>query len=82
MTLFFDTKVQFPDTDTISTIITFHPAEPLFAIAGFGENRGGSVTLFDDSVKYGRKKSIEKIILIVKLTGRAFERHYIPKSSR
>lgn len=50
MTLFFDTKVQFLDPETISTIVVYHPKEPIFAVAGFGENRGGSVTLFDDSV--------------------------------
>lgn len=50
MTLFFDTKVQFLDSETISTTVQFHPREPLFAVAGYGENRGGSVTIFDDSV--------------------------------
>jgi intraflagellar transport protein 140 len=50
MTLFLDTKVQFLDAETISTIVVFHPNEPLFAVAGFGENRGGSVTIFDDTV--------------------------------
>lgn len=52
MTLFFDTKVQFLEPETISTITTFHQNEPLFAVAGFGENRGGSVTIFDDSVSF------------------------------
>lgn len=51
MTLFFDTKVQFLESETISTIVTFHPNEPLFAVAGFGESRGGSVTIFDDTVR-------------------------------
>jgi intraflagellar transport protein 140 len=52
MTLFFDTKVQFLDSETISTIVTFHESEPIFAVAGFGENRGGTVTIFDDSVSF------------------------------
>lgn len=56
MTLFFDTKVQFLDSETISTITTFHENEPLFAIAGFGENRGGSVTIFDDTVSFYTNK--------------------------
>lgn len=51
MTLLFDTKVQFLDSETVSTIVVFHPQEPIFAVAGFGENRGGSVTIFDDSVR-------------------------------
>lgn len=53
MTLFFDTKVQFLDVQTISTICVFHPNESLFAIASFGHDRGGSVTIFEDSVSYG-----------------------------
>lgn len=61
MTLFFDTKVQFLDAETISTIVVFHPNEPLFAVAGFGENRGGSVTIFDDTV---RKKCFWCLALI------------------
>lgn len=51
MTLFFDTKVQFLESETISTIVVFHPNEALFAVAGFGESRGGSVTIFDDTVR-------------------------------
>ena len=50
MTLFFDTKVQFLDVETISTICVFHPNESLFAVASFGHDRGGSVTIFEDSV--------------------------------
>ncbi|CAO1309472.1 unnamed protein product [Diamesa hyperborea] len=49
MTLFFDTKVQFLDVETISTICVFHPNESLFAVASFGHDRGGSVTIFEDS---------------------------------
>ena len=51
MTLFFDTKVQFLDNETISTIVVFHKNELIFAVAGYGENRGGSVTIFDDTVR-------------------------------
>lgn len=52
MTLLFDTKVQFLDSETVSTIVVFHPQEPFFAVAGFGENRGGTVTIFDDTVRF------------------------------
>lgn len=55
MTLFFDTKVQFLDVETISTICVFHPNESLFAVASFGHDRGGSVTIFEDSVSHNIK---------------------------
>ena len=51
MSLFFDTKVQFIDNDTVSTIVVFHPFESIFAVAGYGDNRGGTVTIFDESVR-------------------------------
>lgn len=51
MSLFFDTKVQFVDNDTVSTIVVFHPFESIFAVAGYGDNRGGTVTIFDESVR-------------------------------
>lgn len=49
MTLYFDTKVQFLDADAISTISAWHPNENLFAVASFSQDRGGSVTIFDDN---------------------------------
>lgn len=50
MTLYFDTKVQFLDSDAISTISVWHPIENLFAVASYSQERGGFVTLFDDTV--------------------------------
>lgn len=50
MTLYFDTKVQFLDSEAVSTIGTWHSKEPIFAIASYSQDQGGSVTLFDDSV--------------------------------
>lgn len=55
MSLFFDTKVQFVDNDTVSTIVVFHPFESIFAVAGYGDNRGGTVTIFDESVRFELK---------------------------
>ncbi|XP_052866434.1 intraflagellar transport protein 140 homolog [Anopheles cruzii] len=49
MTLFFDTKVQFLDSEAISTVSSWHPVEPIFAVASYSNERGGSVTIFDDT---------------------------------
>ncbi|XP_050099800.1 intraflagellar transport protein 140 homolog [Anopheles aquasalis] len=49
MTLFFDTKVQFLDSEAISTVSSWHPVEPIFAVASYSNVRGGSVTIFDDT---------------------------------
>ncbi|XP_035773197.1 intraflagellar transport protein 140 homolog [Anopheles albimanus] len=49
MTLFFDTKVQFLDSEAISTVSSWHPVEPIFAVASYSSVRGGSVTIFDDT---------------------------------
>ncbi|KAH8241845.1 hypothetical protein KR026_007077 [Drosophila bipectinata] len=49
MTLYFDTKIEFLDSDAVSTISSWHPSEPLFAVASFSPERGGSVTIFADT---------------------------------
>nr|XP_049461792.1 intraflagellar transport protein 140 homolog [Anopheles coluzzii] len=49
MTLYFDTKVQFLDSEAISTVSSWHPVEPIFAVASYSNERGGSVTIFDDT---------------------------------
>ncbi|GAB0089345.1 intraflagellar transport protein 140 homolog [Sergentomyia squamirostris] len=49
MTLFFDTKVQFPDQDAVSTVAQWHRLEPLLAVASYSQERGGSVTIFTDT---------------------------------
>ncbi|BFF95614.1 intraflagellar transport protein 140 homolog [Drosophila madeirensis] len=49
MTLYFDTKIEFLDSDAVSTISSWHPNEPLFAVASFSPDRGGSVTIFADT---------------------------------
>lgn len=59
MTLYFDTKVQFLDAEAVSTIGAWHSKEPIFAIASYSQDQGGSVTIFDDSV---RKSHLKKKI--------------------
>lgn len=52
MTLYFDTKIEFLDSDAVSTIGIWHPIEPLFAVASLSQERGGSVTIFSDTVSF------------------------------
>ncbi|XP_062537441.1 intraflagellar transport protein 140 homolog [Armigeres subalbatus] len=49
MTLYFDSKVQFLDSEAISTVSCWHPNESIFAVASYSNERGGSVTIFDDT---------------------------------
>lgn len=51
MTLFFDTKVQFLDSDAVSTECSWHLSHSLFAVASYNQDRGACVTIFDDSVR-------------------------------
>lgn len=50
MTLYFDTKVQFLDANAVSTECAWHKQQPLFAVASYNQDRGASVTIFDDTV--------------------------------
>ncbi|KNC28438.1 hypothetical protein FF38_06009 [Lucilia cuprina] len=49
MTLLFDTKVEFLDSDAVGTIGSWHSHEPIFAVASYSQERGGSVTVFADT---------------------------------
>lgn len=51
MTLYFDTTVQFLDSQAISTIGQWHSKESIFAVASYSSDQGGSVTIFDDLVR-------------------------------
>lgn len=81
MTLYFDTKVQFLDSDAISTIGVWHQNESIFAVASYSQNRGGSVTIFDDLVSLGIKKNQTKKKISIKITGGTTARYLIPSSS-
>lgn len=63
MTLYFDTKIEFLDSDAVSTISSWHPNEPLFAVASYSQERGGSVTIFADTVSF-ISLGIEEQILV------------------
>nr|XP_033335798.1 intraflagellar transport protein 140 homolog [Megalopta genalis] len=48
MTLYFDTRVQNPETASISTHAIWHSNYPMLAVAAYSQDRGGFVTLYDD----------------------------------
>lgn len=48
MSLYFDIRVQSPETASISTLIAWHNNYPLLAIAAYSQDKGGFVTIYDD----------------------------------
>lgn len=48
MSLYFDTRVQNPETASISTFASWHPNFPLLAVAAYSQDKGGFVTVHDD----------------------------------
>ncbi|EZA61734.1 hypothetical protein DMN91_004415 [Ooceraea biroi] len=48
MTLYFDIRVQNPETASISTFATWHNNYPLLAVAAYSQDKGGFVIIYDD----------------------------------
>lgn len=48
MTLYFDIRVQSPETASITTFVTWHSNYPLLAVAAYSQDKGGFVTIYDD----------------------------------
>lgn len=48
MSLYFDIRVQNPDTASVSTFAIWHKSLPLLAVASYSQEKGGFVTIFDD----------------------------------
>ncbi|KAF3422708.1 hypothetical protein E2986_01971 [Frieseomelitta varia] len=48
MSLYFDTRVQNPETASISTHAIWHINYPLLAVAAYSQDKGGFVTIYDD----------------------------------
>ncbi|XP_076624343.1 intraflagellar transport protein rempA [Colletes latitarsis] len=48
MSLYFDTRVQNPETASISTHVIWHTNYPLLAVASYSQDKGGFVTIYDD----------------------------------
>jgi len=50
MSLYFDSKVQSPDPGCINIYLEWHEKHPLLAVSSYSQDRGGSVTIYDDLV--------------------------------
>lgn len=50
MSLYFETAVKFKEPNVISTNLAWHPTAPLLAIGSYSQDRGGFVTIFDETV--------------------------------
>lgn len=48
MTLYFDIRVQNPETASINTQANWHQNFPLLAVAAYSQDKGGFVTIYDD----------------------------------
>ncbi|XP_034933868.1 intraflagellar transport protein 140 homolog [Chelonus insularis] len=48
MTVYFDLRVQNPETASINTIAIWHSNFPLLAVASYSHNKGGFVRIYDD----------------------------------
>lgn len=50
MSLYIETKVQFKESGTITTLCTWHEMVPLLAVGSYNQDKGGFVTIFDEAV--------------------------------
>lgn len=48
MTLYFDTRVQNSEINSVNTFASWHSNLPLLAVAAFSQEKGGFVTVYDD----------------------------------
>jgi len=48
MTLYFDIRVQNPESASVSTFASWHSNYPLLAVAAYSQDKGGFVTIYDD----------------------------------
>lgn len=51
MTLYIDTKLNFADTNVVTTLSSWHPSLPLLAVGSYNQEKGGFVTIFQESVR-------------------------------
>lgn len=51
MTLYIDTKLNFNDVNVVSTVGSWHPLLPLLAVGSYNQEKGGFVTIFQETVR-------------------------------
>ncbi|KAM3964585.1 intraflagellar transport protein rempA [Aphomia sociella] len=49
MTLYIDTKLNFADTNVVSTVGAWHPSLALLAVGSYNQEKGGFVTIFHEN---------------------------------
>ncbi|XP_041978131.1 intraflagellar transport protein 140 homolog [Aricia agestis] len=49
MTLYIDTKLNFVDSNVISTVASWHQSLPLLAVGSYNQEKGGFVTIFQEN---------------------------------
>lgn len=52
MTLYIDTKLNFADSNVVSTLGSWHPSLPLLALGSYNQEKGGFVTIFQENVSF------------------------------
>lgn len=50
MTLYIDTKLNFTDGNVVSAVSSWHPSLPLLAVGSYNQEKGGFVTIFQETV--------------------------------
>ncbi|XP_061713378.1 intraflagellar transport protein 140 homolog isoform X1 [Cydia pomonella] len=49
MTLYIDSKLNFTDSNVVSTLGSWHPSLPLLALGSYNQEKGGFVTIFHEN---------------------------------
>lgn len=52
MTLYIDTKLNFSNSNVVSTLGSWHPSLPLLAVGSYNQDKGGFVTIFQETVSF------------------------------
>lgn len=66
MSLYFEHSVNFPEANSISVNVIWHPSVPLLAVSSYSQERGGFVIVFDEHVSI--IKQIFKKVTNINLT--------------
>lgn len=69
MTLYIDTKLSFSDENVVSTVGSWHASLPLLAVGSYSQEKGGFVTIFQETVSSDSTFKTFKTCYIYILTG-------------